>query len=83
VEGRPPEPVGRWSQLVWSQVSGDYFQVKGIPMIKDRYFTESDGPESPPVAIVNHTLARRYWPGEDGVGRRWKGSIRAGETTNG
>jgi len=42
-------------------------------MIKGRYFTESDGPESPPVAIVNHTLARRSWPGEDGVGRRLKG----------
>jgi putative ABC transport system permease protein len=73
VEGRPPEPVGRWSQLVWTQVSGDYFRAMGIPLIEGRYFAERDGPESPPVAIVNQTLARRYWPGEDAVGKRLKG----------
>jgi len=73
VESRPPEPVGRWTQLVWTQVSGDYFRAMGIPLIKGRYFTDHDGPDSPPVAIVNQTLARRYWPGEDAVGKRLKG----------
>jgi len=73
VESRPPEPVGRWTQLVWTQVSGDYFRAMGIPLIKGRYFTDHDGPDSPPVAIVNQTLARRYWPGEDAIGKRLKG----------
>jgi predicted permease len=73
VEGRPPEPVGRWTQLMWTQISGDYFRAMGIPLLKGRYFTERDGPESPPVAIVSQTLARRYWPGEDAVGKRLKG----------
>src|SRR5207245_5945581 len=40
---------------------------------KGRYFSEHDGPDSPPVAIVNQTLVRRYWPGEDAVGKHLKG----------
>src|SRR5437899_8213621 len=40
---------------------------------KGRYFHSLDGPGSPPVAIVNQTLAKRYWPGEDPIGKRLKG----------
>jgi predicted permease len=73
VEGHPPEPVGSWTPLVWTQISGDYFRAMAIPLIEGRYFTAQDGPEAPPVAIINQTLAKRYWPGEDPVGKRLKG----------
>jgi predicted permease len=73
VEGRPPEPKSSWKPLVWTQVAGDYFQAMGIPLLRGRYFNAQDGAESGPVAIVNETLARRYWPGEDPVGKRVKG----------
>jgi predicted permease len=73
VEGRPPEPKSSWKQLVWTQISGDYFKVMGIPLLAGRYFNRQEGPNTPPVAIVNETLARRYWPRENPIGRRLKG----------
>ncbi|PYT81643.1 MAG: hypothetical protein DMG40_08820 [Acidobacteria bacterium] len=73
VEGHPPEPVSSWTPLVWTQISGDYFRAMGIPLLEGTTFTVKDGPDSPPVAIINQTLARRYWPGEDPIGKRLKG----------
>jgi putative ABC transport system permease protein len=73
VEGHPPEPTEQWGMLEWSRISGDFFQAMGIPLLRGRYFDERDGPDVPPVAIVNETLARRYWPGEDPIGKRLKG----------
>ncbi len=73
VEGHGPEPKTAWKPLVWTQIAGDYFQAMGIPLVRGRFFNERDGPNSPPVAIVNETLARRYWPSEDPVGKHVKG----------
>ena len=73
VEGHPAEPEANWTPLVWAQIGGDYFRAMGIPLLKGRYFHSLDGPGSPPVAIVNQTLAKRYWPGEDPIGKRLKG----------
>ena len=73
VEGRAPEPKSSWKPLVWTQVAGDYFQAMGIPLLRGRYFNAQDRAETPPVVIVNETLARRYWPGEDPIGKRVKG----------
>ena len=73
VEGRPPEPMSAWTPLVWAQVTGDYFRGLGVPLLRGRFFDDRDGPDAPPVAIINETLARRYWPNEDAVGKRLKG----------
>ncbi len=73
VEGHPPEPVDRWKPLVWAQIGGEYFQAMGIPLVAGRFFNERDIPSSPPVAIVNETLVRRYWPGQNALGKRLKG----------
>jgi predicted permease len=58
---------------VWTQITGDYFQAMGIPLLAGRYFNHHDTRSTSPVAIVNETLARRYWPGENPVGGRLKG----------
>jgi putative ABC transport system permease protein len=50
--------------------SDDYFQTMGIPLVKGRYFDARDATDSPPVVIVSEALARKYWPGEDPVGKR-------------
>jgi predicted permease len=50
--------------------SDDYFQTMGIPLIKGRFFDARDTADAPGVAIVSEALARKYWPGEDPVGRR-------------
>lgn len=73
VEGRPPEPKSSWKPLVWTQVAGNYFQTMGIPLVRGRYFNAQDTADTPPVVIVNETLARRYWPGENPIGKRVKG----------
>jgi predicted permease len=73
VEGHPPEPKSAWKPLVWTQIAGDYFQAMGIPLVSGRFFNRDDGPDSAPVAIVNETLVRRYWPGKDPIGKRLKG----------
>ncbi len=73
VEGHAAEPVEKWGMLEWAQVSGDYFQTLGIPLLRGRFFDERDRPDAPPVVIVNETLAHRYWPGQDPIGKRLKG----------
>src|SRR5262249_1194154 len=73
VEGHPPQPKSTWTPLVWAQVAGEYFQAMSIRLVRGRFFDERDGPNSPLVAIINETLARRYWPHEDPVGKHLKG----------
>ena len=71
VEGYVP-PKGAGLNLSWSghEVMGNYFRAAGIPLLRGRDFTEADGPGALLVAIVNRSLAQRYWPGQDPVGKR-------------
>jgi putative ABC transport system permease protein len=68
-EGRPAtsEESASASYLV---VTPDYFRALEIPLIKGRTFTEQDTDKTPKVLIVNETMARQLWPGEDPVGRQ-------------
>jgi len=50
-------------------VSSNYFDVMKIPLRSGRYFSEHDAKDSPHVAVINETLAYRYWPHEDPEGR--------------
>lgn len=50
----------------------NYFDVIGIRLLSGRGFEPSDTQHKPPVAIVNETMARTYWPGEEAIGRRLK-----------
>ena len=56
----------------WRPVTPGYFQAMEIPLIRGRYFEEYDSETSAPVAIVDDTFARAYWPNEDPVGKRVK-----------
>ena len=73
IEGRPPEPKEQWTPLSWGSIRGDYFQAMGTSLLRGRYFTLQDGPNSPLVAIIDESMARRYWPGQDPIGKRFKG----------
>ncbi|MGA3009775.1 MAG: ABC transporter permease [Terracidiphilus sp.] len=53
-----------------SQILGNYFGAAGIPVLRGRTFTEADTIGSPMVIIVNRTLAERFWPGQDPIGKR-------------
>ena len=54
------------------EVSTDFFKAIGTPLRRGRFFSIGDGPDAPPVAIINEAMARRSWPGHDPVGRRFK-----------
>jgi putative ABC transport system permease protein len=54
------------------EVSADFFKAIGTPLRRGRFFSIGDGPNAPPVAIINDAMARRSWPGHDPVGRRFK-----------
>jgi putative ABC transport system permease protein len=54
------------------QVSTDYLRTMGIPLRRGRFFERTDGERSLPVAIVNETMARQFWPGVDAVGKRFR-----------
>jgi predicted permease len=71
IEGRQPEP-GVLMNAVHRQVSKDYLQAIGIGLRQGRYFDGGDNQSSMPVAIINETLARQYWPDEEPVGKRFK-----------
>lgn len=79
IEGRGPEPQERWTPLRWSAIRGDYFQAMGARLLRGRYFSAQDGPSSPLVAIIDESMARRCWPGEDAIGKRFKGQDPRGQ----
>lgn len=54
--------------------SSGYFRAMRIPLLQGRLFTEDDRPETTPVAVVSASLARRYWPAENPLGKRFKSS---------
>jgi putative ABC transport system permease protein len=52
------------------RASADYFTTMNIPLVRGRYFTEHDTAEAPGVAIIDETMAKKYWPNEDPLGKR-------------
>jgi putative ABC transport system permease protein len=69
IEGRPLPP-GPGIEVTFRVSRPNYFTVMGIPLRTGRDFTERDTPDAPAVVILNETLARRYWPAGDAVGKR-------------
>lgn len=58
--------------LIRDEASGEVFATMGTPLLRGRVFSIEDRPESPAVAVINETLARRSWPGQDAIGRHFK-----------
>ena len=65
-------PEDRGARVDSVAVSADYFATLGVPLLQGRTFTDADTPESPRVAIVSEAMARRFWPTETAVGRRFR-----------
>jgi putative ABC transport system permease protein len=68
--GREASTPGQYPQAHYFDAGPNYFRTMGIPVIKGREFTERDIVGSPSVAVINESMARRYWPDEDPIGKR-------------
>jgi predicted permease len=69
VDGAPPD------EFYWADnalVSGDYFDAMRIPLLSGRTFSEHDTPQAPMTAVINQTMARKHWPGQNPVGKGFK-----------
>ncbi|HTE52778.1 MAG TPA: ABC transporter permease [Kofleriaceae bacterium] len=70
-EGKPPPP-GQTSRSIdyWQVVGDDFFSAMGVRLIRGRFLGPQDVAGSLPVVVVNETLARRLYPGDDPIGKR-------------
>jgi putative ABC transport system permease protein len=67
ISGRPPSNDRPMASF--HSITPDYLSTMGIRLMRGRAFTERDVPEAPPVALINETMARRYWRDEDPLGQ--------------
>jgi len=72
IVGDPPLLPGKSNTADYTTVSPDYFRVMRIPLLRGRFFSEQDSPSNPNVAIISETLARRYFPNQDPIGRQMR-----------
>jgi putative ABC transport system permease protein len=70
VEGQPEPSSGAQPIAGGRIITPDYIRAMSIPVLRGRTFDEHDNAESPKVLLVNETLARKYFPGQDPVGQR-------------
>jgi predicted permease len=69
IEGKKP-PAHEDFHARYHVASPDYFRAMGIPLVRGRFFRAGDDKNAPLALIINQSMARRYWPGEDAVGKR-------------
>jgi putative ABC transport system permease protein len=70
IEGRPAWPAGKAPTAEFVVVTPSYFPAMGIAVRQGRPFREEDREDATPVALVNESMARRFWPGETPIGKR-------------
>jgi len=70
IEGRPAPPKGHEFSAQYRVITPNYFSTMGITLKEGRAFTSSEAPQSAGVVIINQSMARQYWPGEDPIGKR-------------
>ena len=71
VDGYRPPP-NEQPTLEYYEVTEDYFTTLGIPIVSGRGFIRTDDENAPPVAIINETMAAKYWPHKNPIGERLK-----------
>ena len=70
IEGRPDPGPGNAASAAYSAACPNYFRAMNIPILEGREFTHLDTLGSPQVIVINQTMAKKFWPGENPVGKR-------------
>jgi putative ABC transport system permease protein len=70
IAGRPAETAYVAEPLTHDAITPGALRALGLPLLRGRAFTAADGPDAPPVVIVNATMAKRFWPAGNAVGQR-------------
>jgi putative ABC transport system permease protein len=73
IEGRQLAPGELPPVPGWNTINSGYLQAMGIPLLSGRNFSDSDGPDSQRVALVDQFMARKYWPNSDPIGSKVHG----------
>ena len=71
LEGFPLPAPGEFPHPDYHEISAAYTGALGIPLVRGRTFTDADNETAPQVALINSTMARRFWPNEDATGKRF------------
>jgi putative ABC transport system permease protein len=72
VEGRPAATPAEVPMAAYRSVSPGFFPTLGIRLERGRYLHDGDGRQTAPVAVISRTMAQRFWPGQDPIGRHIK-----------
>ena len=70
IEGRVPKTENERLNIGYSIVAHNYFETMNTPIVQGRAFTERDNENAPRVLVINETMARRYWPDQNPLGKR-------------
>ena len=75
IEGKPVGNANDATPVFWTGVTAHWFASLGVPILAGRDFTEAEARDSSRVAVINQTMAQRFWPDGNPIGRRFR-SIR-------
>jgi putative ABC transport system permease protein len=70
IEGRPAPDPSSSPSAIYIPITPDYLRALGVPLRSGRFFNAGDGAAASPVVLINDSLARAHFPGEDALGRR-------------
>jgi putative ABC transport system permease protein len=69
IAGRTPTSEKDVPGARWLPIGADYFKVLRVPVVRGREFTDLDTLSTTPVALINETMAKQFWPNEDPIGQ--------------
>jgi len=72
IEGQEPTSAGGGTLIQTNSIGLKFFETLDIPLIQGHDFSDADAEQAPKVAIINQTMVKYFWPGQDAIGKRFK-----------